>query len=78
MHVLLSCIFAGLVTMYVLHSFAVGLYGTTNDLNKILDGQCDVGRLTSFVFYFPAFLIRICKFLVVSIFNNPEVKHGSN
>lgn len=67
MHVLLTCVFAGLVTLYILHICAVGWRGTTEDLSHILDGQCEVGRLTSFIFYFPAFLIRIFKYVISAL-----------
>lgn len=68
MHILFICFVSILVTLYTLHSFAVGLRGSHEDLNKILDGRCEVGRFTSFVFYFPAFLIRIFKFAITSLF----------
>lgn len=68
MHVLLTCVFAAALTLYILHSFAVGLRGTLEDFNNILDGRCEVGRFTSFVFYFPAFVIRMIRFLITSLF----------
>lgn len=68
MHVLLSCVFAVLVTVYILHNFAVALRGSHEDLNNILDGRCEIGRLTSFIFYFPAFVIRIVRFMITSLF----------